>query len=130
MSHDASYQDTTHESIESSYWALAAQCAKVDIPRSRMGQLAKLCGDFRRAHAILTEALKTRSPGTYLGKVVSNLRTDQAPLMSVERSKEPEIALQARLHGWPVRKSVLDSGEPGWWVAGVLYNKRGVDVGG
>lgn len=114
-------------SYESDYWALAPIAGTHGIQRSQMGRLAKLCMDFKRAHQILLDTLKAKSPTTYLGKVVSNLREETLP---AQRSSEPEVVLQARLHGWPVRKSLRSNGEMGWWVAGTLYDKGGASVGG
>lgn len=118
-------------SSEQSYWLLADQCNKSHITRSRMGQLAKLCNNYDRANSILTEALKTKAPSAYLGKVIANLKDEQAPpAVPIPRSHEPDVVLQARLRGWPVRKSTRSNGDPAWWVAGTLYDRSGVDVGG
>jgi hypothetical protein len=96
-----------------------------------MGKLAKLCNDYERALSILSAALKTKAPAAYLGKTMANLKEEIAPpQINLPRTHEPEIVLQARLHGWPVRKSMRTNGLPGWWVAGVLYDQGGVDVGG
>ena len=111
---------------EEAYWALAQRAQEKGIARSRMGQLAKLCNDFERATELLEAALASKKPSTYLGKIMGSLRARHEP----SRDEEPEIALQARLHGWPVRKTCLGDGTPAWWVAGVLYNREGVDVGG
>ena len=117
-------------SAEQSYWALASQAQAASFTRSRMGQLAKLCNDYQRALSILSSALKTKKPSAYLGKVMANLKEEQAPpQIHIPRSHEPEIVLQARLHGWPVRKTVRSNGTPGWFVCGILYDQGGVDVG-
>ena len=118
-------------SVEKDFWALAPIADSRGIGRSQMGQLAKLCQDFKRAHQILTDALKAKSPPRYLGKVVSNIRAEnQVPTFQHQQSSEPEVVSLARFHGWPVRKSVRSNGEPGWWVAGTLYDKEGSGVGG
>lgn len=115
------------QSYEGAFWALKSQALPAGINPARMGQLAKLCNDFRRAKELLEQTLKSKNPSTYLGAVIAKLKADLAPVSL--RSEEPEVALHGRLHGWPVRKTVLGDGSPGWWVAGVLYNKRGDDVG-
>lgn len=116
---------------EPEFWALKSQAIQSGITPSRMGQLAKLCGDYDKAFSILTTAIKTKNASAYLGKVIANLRDEQAPpQIPIPRKHEPEIALQARLRGWPVRKTALSDGQPGWWVAGTLYDQGGVDVGG
>jgi len=115
---------------EQGYWALASQAQAVGVTRSRMGQLAKLCSDYQRALSILSSALKTKKPSAYLGKVMANLKEEQAPpQIHIPRTHEPEIVLQARLRGWPVRKTVRTDGSPGWFVAGILYDQGGADVG-
>lgn len=115
---------------EQKYWALAKQASAAGVTPSVMGKLAKLCSDYERALSILSSALKTKKPSAYLGKVMANLKEEQAPIqIHIPRSHEPEVVLQARLHGWPVRKTVRTDGTPGWFVAGVLYDHTGVDVG-
>lgn len=115
---------------EQAYWALASQANKAHVTNAMMGKLAKLCSDYQRALSILSSALKTKKPSAYLGKVMANLKEEQAPLqIHIPRSHEPEIVLQARLHGWPVRKTVRSNGTPGWFVAGILYDHTGMDVG-
>jgi hypothetical protein len=117
-------------SPEATYWSLAAEAAKHRITRPQMGKLAKLTSDYQRALSILSSALKTKKPSAYLGKVMANLKEEQAPpQIHIPRTHEPEIVLQARLHGWPVRKTVRGDGTPGWFVAGVLYDHTGMDVG-
>lgn len=119
------------DSHEGEFWNLASQAQAKKIARSRCAQLAKLCSDFERAVDILRSALNTKNPSTYLGAVVARLRDEQSPRIIVpSRTQEPEIVLQGRLRGWPVRKTVLDTGEPGWWCAGVLYDRTGDAVGG
>lgn len=116
---------------ESKFWALKSQAIQVGLTPARMGQLAKLCQDYDKAYQVLHTALQTKNPSAYLGKVIANLRDEQAPpQINIPRSHEPEIALQARLRGWPVRKTALSDGSPGWWVAGTLYNREGFSVGG
>jgi len=114
---------------EAGFWALSAQAESSSITRSRLGQLAKLANDFDKAERILKAALKTKNPSAYLGKVIKNLKTETESPLSILRSEEPEIVLQARLHGWPVRRLTRSNGEPGWYVAGSLVDQRGVDVG-
>lgn len=116
---------------EEAYWALAPQAQEKGIVKSRMGQLAKLCNDYKRATSILSSALKTKNASAYLGKAIANIKEEIAPpaIRIPPRSKEPEIVLQARLHGWPVRKTTRMDGSPGWFVAGILYDIKGVDVG-
>lgn len=117
-------------SSEDRFWALSSQADEKKITRSRMGQLAKLCHDYDRALSVLQSALKTKNPSNYLGAVVKGLRDEQAPPCVVSsRPQEPEVVLQARLRGWPVRKTMRTNGEPGWYVAGSLFDKRGMDVG-
>jgi len=113
---------------EGAFWALKGQALVQGINPARMGQLAKLCNNFKRAHDLLTQVLKSKNPSTYLGAVIKNLKDEIAAPFSM-RSEEPEIAQHGRMHGWPVRKTSLQDGSPGWWVAGVLYNKDGEDVG-
>lgn len=115
-------------SAEDDFWALKQDAITAGLTTSRMGQLAKLCQDYNRALKILRIALKTKNASAYVGKTISNLKDEQQPVIA--RSKEPEIVLQARLHGWPVKKSVRSNGEIGWWVAGTLYDKGGASVGG
>jgi hypothetical protein len=117
---------------ESAFWALRAQAQSFGITPSRLGQLAKLCQDYERAYQILRSALsKKKGASAYLGKVIANLKEEQAPpFIQIPRSHEPEIVMQARLHGWPVRKSMLSNGQPGWWVAGSLIDRGGDVVGG
>ena len=115
---------------EQAYWALAPQANKARVTNSMMGKLAKLCSDYERALSILKSALKTKNPSAYLGKVMANLKEEQAPpQIHIPRTHEPEIVLQARLHGWPVRKIMRTNGDPGWFVAGILYDRTGMDVG-
>ena len=118
----------TEGSVEDRFWALKPLASTKGITPSRMGQLAKLCGDFERALSVMQAALKTKNPSAYLGAVAKGLRNEQAPAVS-DRSMEPEIVLEARMRGWPVRKSALDNGEPGWWVSGCLYDQKGEQVG-
>lgn len=101
---------------------------KAGILPSRMGQLAKLANDWENARQMLNAVLKSKNPSTYLGALIKSLRDDLKPNVAIKN--EPEIAFHGRLHGWPVRKTALSNGQPGWWVAGVLYNAEGVDVGG
>ena len=118
-------------SSEADFWGLSSSAAKVGITKSRLGLLLKLCHNYDRALQILQACLRAKAPSAYLGKVISNMRYEQeAPQEIIKQSKkEPEIATDARLRGWPVRKTALSNGTPGWWIAGVLYNERGVDVG-
>lgn len=120
-------------STEGAYWALKGKALTAGITPARMGQLAKLCNDFERAHRILQEVLKAKNPSSYLGAICSKIRdelkTPQEILSSRDRTQEPEIALQGRLSGWPVRKTALSNGKPGWWVAGTLYDQEGNCVG-
>jgi hypothetical protein len=115
-------------SDEGAFWALKGQALTVGINPARMGQLAKLCNDWKRAKELLSQVIKSKNPSTYLGAVIKNLRDEVAAPISL-RSSEPDVACDGRLRGWPVRKTVLTDGSPGWWVAGTLYNKDGVDVG-
>lgn len=118
------------QSYEARFWALATTASQSKITKSMMGKLAKLCQDYERAYRILSDSLKTHRPANYLGKVISNLKDEQSPpAINIPRSHEPEVALQARLRGWPVRKTTRTNGEPAWWVAGTLYDQGGVDVG-
>ena len=117
--------DTLNE--ESAFWALKGAALAKGINPARMGQLAKLCNDFKRARSLLTEVLKAKAPSTYLGAVIAKMKEDLKPPALIKN--EPEVVLYGRLHGWPVRKTVLSTGKPGWWVSGVLYNQEGVDVG-
>jgi len=115
---------------EEAFWALAPQAQEKGIVKSRMGQLAKLCNDYKRATTILSSALKTKNASAYLGKAIANIKEEIAPpAIHIPRSKEPEIVLHARLHGWPVRKIVRTDGSPGWFVAGILYDTQGMEVG-
>lgn len=115
---------------EERYWSLSSQANAKGITRSRLGQLAKICQDYNKAYRILSDSLATKSPSKYLGKCIANLKEEIAPpAIHIPRNHEPEIVLQARLRGWPVRKSVRTNGEPAWWVAGVLYDQGGIDVG-
>lgn len=113
---------------EGAFWALKGEALIQGINPARMGQLAKLCNDFKRATDLLSQILKSKHPSSYLGAVIKNLKDEIAAPFSM-RNEEPEIALHGRLHGWPVRKTALSDGSPAWWVAGVLYNKDGTDVG-
>lgn len=113
-------------SDESAFWAMKGLALASGINPARMGQLAKFCADFKRARGLLDQALKAKNPSTYLGALIKSLRDELAPPRTLN---EPEIALDARLRGWPVRKTSLSNGDPGWWIAGVLYNARGDDVG-
>ena len=117
---------------EQAFWALRAQAQSFGITPSRLGQLAKLCQDYERAYQILRSALATKKGASaYLGKVIANLKEEQAPpQIQIPRSHEPDAVLQARLRGWPVRKSRLSNGNPAWWVAGVLMDQGGDVVGG
>jgi len=116
--------------IEKEYWALAPQARSAGIVKSRMGQLAKLCNDYKRALNILKSALKTSNPSAYIGKVIANIKEEQAPpKIKISPDTEPDIATQARLHGWPVRKIVRTNGTLGWYVAGCMYDQEGRDVG-
>ncbi len=115
-------------SDEGAYWALKGEALTKGVNPARMGQLAKLSGNFKRAHELLSQILKSKNPSTYLGAVIKNLKDEIAAPISL-RSAEPEIALHGRLNGWPVRKTSLKDGAPGWWVAGVLYDREGNDVG-
>lgn len=116
---------------EAEYWSLATQARSKHISRSMMGRLAKLSQDYDKALNILCDALKTKQPAAYLGKVLSNLKDEfQPPQIHIPRSHEPSIVTDARLRGWPVRKTVRGNGDPAWWVAGVLYDQGGIDVGG
>lgn len=116
--------------MEEQFWALAPQAQEKGIAKSRMGQLAKLCNDYRRALSVLRSALKTKNASAYLGKVIANIKEEIAPpAIHIPRSKEPEIILQGRLHGWPVRKVLRSNGEIGWYMCGTLYDRSGVDVG-
>ena len=115
---------------EQKYWALAKQASAAGVTPSVMGKLAKLCSDYERALSILSSALKTKKPSAYLGKVMANIKEEQAPpQIHIPRSHEPEVVLQARLRGWPVRKTALSNGSPGWFVAGMLYDQGGMCVG-
>ena len=117
------------DSPEDIYWALADEAQKHGIARSQMGQVAKLANGFVNAINILKSALKTKKPKTYLCAVTASMKRELAAPLA-QPNNEPEIVLQGRLHGWPVRKTVRSNGEPAWWVAGVLYDKGGIDVGG
>jgi len=128
QSNDANCNPFHDQSIEFLYWQLAAPAGKHKISRSMMGKLAKACNDYDKAFAALNGALKTRDPLTYIAKTIDNLKKDCLP--AALRSEEPEVALLGRLSGWPVRQTKLDSGEPGWWVGGALYDKNSVCVGG
>jgi len=115
---------------EQGYWELASQARSSGVTPSMMGKLAKLCSDYERAYRILVSSLKTKRPMAYLGKVISNLKEEQAPIhINIPRTHEPEVVLQARLHGWPIRKTVREDGSPGWYVAGFLYDHTGDAVG-
>ena len=116
--------------MESKFWALAPQAKAAGVSNSVMGKLAKLCSDYERAYRILSSAIKTKYARAYVGKVISTIKEEQAPIqISTPRTHEPEIVLQARLHGWPVRKTVRTDGSPGWYVAGFLYDHTGDCVG-
>lgn len=116
--------------MEQAYWDLASQARAAGVSNSMMGKLAKLTSDYQRAHQILVASLKTKKPMAYLGKVIANLKEEQAPpQIHISRAHEPEIVLQARLHGWPVRKTTRTDGTPGWFVCGILYDRAGTDVG-
>jgi hypothetical protein len=114
---------------EQGYWALASQARAAGVTSSMMGKLAKLTSDYERALSILRSALKTKKPSAYLGKVMANLKEEQAPPIIIPKTHEPEVVLQARLRGWPVRKTALSNGSPGWFVAGTLYDQGGICVG-
>jgi len=115
-------------SYESAFWAMKGDALTRGINPARMGQLAKACNDFNKATELLKQILKSKNPSTYLGAVLKNLRDEVAAPFSM-RAEEPEIALDARLRGWPVRKTSLTDGSPAWWICGTLYNRDGIDVG-
>ena len=117
------------DSPEDIYWALADEAQKHGIARSQLGQLAKIANGFANAINILKSALKTKKPKTYLCAVTASMKRELAAPLA-QPNNEPEIALIARLNGWPVRKSVRSNGEPCWWIAGTMYDRKGIDVGG
>ncbi len=120
--------DNSNGSLEQLFWSMKPLAQKVGIAPSRMGQLAKLCSDWENARQMLSAALKSKEPSAYLGAMIRSMKDDLKPSVAIR--DEPEIAFHGRLNGWPVRKTALSNGQPGWWVAGVLYNAEGVDVGG
>ena len=93
-----------------------------------MGQLLKLSCDFEEARQALCAALKSQHPSSYLGAIIKGLKDDLKPSVAIR--DEPEIAFKGRLNGWPVRKTFDSKGNPAWWVAGTLYDRNGVDIGG
>lgn len=118
---------------EDEFWALADEAKSCRITKSMMGQLVKLTSDFKRAKSILVSSFQKKIPHLYLAKVLKNLQDEAIPPhfpVIPTITPEPEVVIHARLRGWPVRKSRRSNGEDCWWVAGIMYDTAGVDVGG
>lgn len=112
---------------EEEFWSLADTAQKRGIARSRLGQLVKLSGNFAVALPALKSALRTRDPGAYLGKVISNLRADLGPNVSRirPRADEPDFVQRFRADGYPIEKRT----DGHWRIAGSIYDGAGEVVG-
>lgn len=120
---------------EDEFWALKDKARERGISRSMMGRLAKYSADYDKALHILNSAFQTMEPIKYIGAVINRLKKERIPAHFAAPSlapivQEPEVVTHARLRGWPVRKSRRTNGEDCWWVAGVMYDGHGIDVGG
>lgn len=117
---------------EDYFWNLAPQAEAKGIKKSLLGRLLKVTQDYEKSTKILKLSLSKRNPLGYISKTIKNLEDEKIGPLTVlpTRSNEPEIALDARLRGWPVRATIMSNGKPGWWVAGTLYDSKGYAVGG
>jgi hypothetical protein len=124
-----SLEFSKYGSPEDHFWELATALEKDGVVRSRSAQLLKLSdGTAEAALVLLRQVADAQAPSAYLGKLVANLKIEQAPLSFTVGgdAKEPEFVQEFRRAGYPIE--TRDNGT--WRIGGDLFDARGQVIGG